>query len=123
MTPLKDISWIRLNLLILVPCLVGAILFVWLFPGVHIKWYLCAFMTILAFGLVIAINAQRWRKLSFWAIIVMFFAFHVTGYVTLLSRVERWPGLFFVAVFFIEVVAMNVGVAFLLSKASPESIL
>jgi len=121
MTPLKDISWIRLNLLILIPCLVGAILFVWLFPGVHIKWYLCAFMTILAFGLVIAINAQRWRKFSFWSIIVMFLALHVTGYVTLLSRVERWPGLLFVAVFFIEVVAMNVALAFLLSRASQKS--
>ena len=70
----KDISWIRLNLIIWIPFLIGGILFILLFPGVHIRWFLLAAMTIVTFGLVIAINTQHWRKFSFWAIISVFFA-------------------------------------------------
>jgi hypothetical protein len=118
---LKKVSWIWISLAYLVLTVVGAIIFILLFPGVHIRWYLLAQMTLLTFGLVIGINTQHWSKSLFWTIISSFAVLHLLGYVTLLSRVEKWPSSLFVAGFFIEVVAMNVGVAFLLSEASPTA--
>lgn len=93
---------------------IGAVLYAWLFPGAHVRWFLLAAVTILTFGILVNANPHFWGRHSFWGLITVLCILHLSVYVRVLLRVERWPSLLFVAVFMAELVVFNSGIAFLI---------
>lgn len=61
-------SWLLLNTAVVALFVVGAILFAVVLPGVGVKWFLLAAVTVLTFAVTIGVNRQRWNLPMFWAV-------------------------------------------------------
>ncbi|HYE25961.1 MAG TPA: hypothetical protein VEG32_12265 [Clostridia bacterium] len=105
-------SWLLLNAAVVALFVVGAILFAVVLPGVGVKWFLLAALTVLTFAAIVGVNRQRWNLPMFWAVIALLCVLHVGAYASLLWRVEKWPGPLFVAIFVAEVIGLNAVVGY-----------
>ena len=88
--------------------------------GIPLKWPVLGVITIVTFAIVLSLNRRHWGRPAFWAIIIGLCALHCAGYISLLMRVDRWPGLFWGLVLAGEVIGINVLVASLLTTPGRE---
>src|SRR5665213_2316985 len=73
----------------------------------NIKWLGLAVQTPILFGYATIDHRDSWKRSSFWAVITALLLAHVGIYFAVLTRVEMWSPLWFVAFFPLENIAID----------------
>lgn len=113
---LTDIGW---GWVFLTAILAGAIIAVTEIElGLPGKWVFLAVETVLLFAVLIQLNRGLRRTPKFWAVMAALLVLHLVGLVSLLLRVDRWPGSMWGLVFGGEFIGANIILAALLTPSS-----
>lgn len=73
----------------------------------NIKWFGLALQTPILFGYATIDHRRCWKRLSFWGVMTALLLTHLGIYLVLLTRVETWSPLWFVAFFPLENIAID----------------
>jgi hypothetical protein len=94
----KRVRDIFLEVVIAVALVAGAFIYVASHPRDSLNWGFIALAinTVVVFGFLISWFRQGWKRLVFWAALVVLLLGHTTAYIFVLSRIHEFPLAYYV---------------------------